>query len=88
MRCFVTVGSTKFDALIKEVLSENVLNILKINGFNQLYIQCGNGKIFECFEKSNIDEIWTYKSHEIDVIFFYIDRASVVVRGFIPKCQS
>ena len=43
--CFVTVGSTQFDDLIKVVLSSEVKRLLKNNvGIDKLIIQCGAGK--------------------------------------------
>jgi beta-1,4-N-acetylglucosaminyltransferase len=42
MRVFVTVGSTKFDSLIQEVLSPRILTILRKRGCTSLTIQCGN----------------------------------------------
>lgn len=66
MRCFVTIGSTQFDALIETVLNKNVLSLLNLNGFDQLFIQCGSGKI-NAFFKKDINESWTYKFHGVDV---------------------
>ncbi|CAG7846445.1 UDP-N-acetylglucosamine transferase subunit ALG13 {ECO:0000256/RuleBase:RU362128} {ECO:0000256/RuleBase:RU362128}; AltName: Full=Asparagine-linked glycosylation protein 13 {ECO:0000256/RuleBase:RU362128} [Serendipita indica DSM 11827] len=42
---FVTVGSTKFDALVAAVLSNDVFESLKKTGFDRLVIQCGNSKV-------------------------------------------
>ncbi|KAG8929767.1 N-acetylglucosaminyldiphosphodolichol N-acetylglucosaminyltransferase catalytic subunit alg13 [Tulasnella sp. 417] len=41
-RAFVTVGSTKFDALIQQVLADATLQKLRENGFTDLVIQAGN----------------------------------------------
>ena len=41
MRVFVTVGTTKFDSLVRKVLSEDVLVALKAKGYNQVTIQSG-----------------------------------------------
>ena len=46
MRVFVTVGTTKFDSLVRKVLTEDVLLKLKEKGYSALTIQTG---------KSNID---------------------------------
>ncbi|CAD5218290.1 unnamed protein product [Bursaphelenchus okinawaensis] len=51
--CLVTVGSTKFDDLIQEVLKPDVLAQLKQHGVRNLIIQCGAGKIFEEISAKN-----------------------------------
>ena len=43
----MTVGTTKFDSLVRKVLSEDVLVALKAKGYNQVTIQFG---------KSNFDK--------------------------------
>ncbi|UYV65591.1 Alg13 [Cordylochernes scorpioides] len=45
MTVFVTVGSTKFDELIKAVCSSNILNLFQKQGYEKLLIQSGNGDI-------------------------------------------
>jgi beta-1,4-N-acetylglucosaminyltransferase len=42
---FVTVGSTRFDALIACVLAEDVVTCLRTNGFERMVIQTGNSPI-------------------------------------------
>ncbi|EMD38396.1 glycosyltransferase family 1 protein [Gelatoporia subvermispora B] len=42
MHVFVTVGSTRFDALIHRVLSDDVLAALRTRGYSTLVVQCGN----------------------------------------------
>lgn len=42
MRAFVTVGSTRFDALIQEVIKEDILLSLSRSGYDEVSIQCGN----------------------------------------------
>ncbi|KAG6865022.1 hypothetical protein C0991_005568 [Blastosporella zonata] len=46
MLAFVTVGSTRFDSLVQSVLSPPVLSALRLKGYTQLVVQCGNS-IFE-----------------------------------------
>jgi beta-1,4-N-acetylglucosaminyltransferase len=41
MRAFVTVGSTKFDALVQTVLSKPILGCLRQKGYTHLTVQCG-----------------------------------------------
>ena len=43
-RVFVTVGTTKFDALIENVLSENTLSVLASLGYQEIIVQYGSGK--------------------------------------------
>lgn len=42
MLAFVTVGSTRFDALVQAALSEQVLSALKQKGYTDLVLQCGD----------------------------------------------
>lgn len=44
-RAFVTVGSTKFDALIQQVLTDVTLQTFSNNGFTDLVIQAGNSAL-------------------------------------------
>ncbi|ESK96878.1 glycosyltransferase family 1 protein [Moniliophthora roreri MCA 2997] len=74
MLAFVTVGSTRFDALVNCVLSQSVLASLHNKGYTQLVIQCGNSDFDFChlfdkvedtfhLEKSGVTiECWKYKS--------------------------
>lgn len=41
---FVTVGTTNFNELIKEITSDRVLAVLKSKGCQRLVLQIGNGK--------------------------------------------
>ncbi|KZP20744.1 glycosyltransferase family 1 protein [Athelia psychrophila] len=72
MLAFVTVGSTKFDALINSTLSEPVLNALRSKGFTSLVVQSGNSPVdvsggttadsVTRLQKSGLDiEIWKFK---------------------------
>ncbi|KAI0306644.1 glycosyl transferase, partial [Multifurca ochricompacta] len=47
MRVLVTVGSTKFDALVKAALSQPVLNVLVQKGYSDIVIQCGSSHVNE-----------------------------------------
>jgi len=42
MHAFVTVGSTRFDALVQAVFREDVLSSLYRKGYTNLVVQCGN----------------------------------------------
>ncbi|KAH9946059.1 glycosyl transferase [Epithele typhae] len=42
---FVTVGSTRFDALVNRVLSPPVLDALRAKGYQTLEVQCGNSDV-------------------------------------------
>jgi beta-1,4-N-acetylglucosaminyltransferase len=47
--CFVTVGTTKFEALIKHVDSSDVLDALAARGYERVLVQYGKGE-FEPFQ--------------------------------------
>ncbi|EEB91813.1 hypothetical protein MPER_09768 [Moniliophthora perniciosa FA553] len=72
MLAFVTVGSTRFDALVNCVLSQPVLSNLHNRGYTQLVVQCGSSDFDFChlfnnqdtfhLEKSSVTiECWKYK---------------------------
>lgn len=44
MLVLVTVGSTKFDALVETVLSDAVLKALYARGYTEMIVQCGNSQ--------------------------------------------
>lgn len=76
MRVFVTVGSTKFDALVSAVLSPDVTTALRQRGCITLVMQCGNSALDDSILASSaagadqwaIDrdglriEIWRFRS--------------------------
>ena len=41
MRCFVTVGTTNFDALIEMIDTDRCLKALKAKGFDKVVVQIG-----------------------------------------------
>jgi hypothetical protein len=45
MRVVITVGSTRFDALVEAALSRPVLNALTQKGYSDVVIQCGNSQV-------------------------------------------
>lgn len=75
----VTVGSTKFDALIERIFSEDVVTLLTKLRFNQLIVQAGASsydkhKVYSLREKISID-VFDYKSSLLQDI----EEADVVV---------
>ncbi|KAG8991582.1 N-acetylglucosaminyldiphosphodolichol N-acetylglucosaminyltransferase catalytic subunit alg13 [Tulasnella sp. JGI-2019a] len=67
---FVTVGSTKFNALIHSILQEESLSALQVTGFTHLVVQCGESTLPHPWDRmtANQDhpeglnvEIWKYK---------------------------
>jgi len=51
MRCFITVGTTKFDALIELLLEEKILLFLHSLGFRELSIQSGDYQMESCLNR-------------------------------------
>ena len=45
MRVLVTVGSTRFDSLVAEVLTAQIIALLRERGYNTLVIQAGNSTV-------------------------------------------
>ncbi|GMS97798.1 hypothetical protein PENTCL1PPCAC_19973, partial [Pristionchus entomophagus] len=54
MTCFITVGSTRFDALTNEILSEATLSALKRLGVTNVVAQVGAGE----FESKRFEEVF------------------------------
>lgn len=42
MHVFVTVGSTRFDQLVQQALSDAVLDVLRAKGYSKIVVQCGD----------------------------------------------
>lgn len=72
MHAFVTVGSTRFDALVQAVFAEDVLSSLYRKGYTNLVVQCGNSTFELAFaiqsgdtqkiSRAGVDILfWTYK---------------------------
>lgn len=90
MRVFITVGSTKFDALVEAALSQPVLNALTQKGYSDVVIQCGNSQVDDAFSPRdgernvrrygvNID-VWRFKPSldvEYDVADLVIGHAGL-----------
>ncbi|TBU35911.1 glycosyl transferase [Dichomitus squalens] len=55
---FVTVGSTRFDALVQKVLSEPVLDVLRAKGYRTLDVQCGNSDFDASQLSRNGEDRW------------------------------
>jgi beta-1,4-N-acetylglucosaminyltransferase len=71
MRVLITVGSTRFDALVEAALSQPVLNALTQKGYSDVVVQCGNSQVDDAFSPAerernvrmygvNID-VWKFK---------------------------
>ncbi|EKM55600.1 glycosyltransferase family 1 protein [Phanerochaete carnosa HHB-10118-sp] len=58
MRAFVTVGSTRFDALVQRALSDAVLDVLRTAGYSTVIVQCGNSD-FDTGSYTQNGESWT-----------------------------
>ncbi|KAG2367468.1 glycosyltransferase family 1 protein [Suillus spraguei] len=64
MLVFVTVGSTRFDALVEAVISDPVLGTLRDSGYSRLILQRGNSDIkSEEFNK----ESCAIQRHGVDI---------------------
>ncbi|KIJ69232.1 glycosyltransferase family 1 protein [Hydnomerulius pinastri MD-312] len=83
MLVFVTVGSTKFDALVQAAISKPVLDTLRNNGYTRIILQRGNSDLgdgstqdFKTIQEDNIEiETWKFKpSTQTD-----IEQADLVI---------
>jgi beta-1,4-N-acetylglucosaminyltransferase len=73
MRVFITVGSTKFDALVQLVLSQEVLDAFRVKGYKDIVVQCGNSR--------------TDILRGNDTTEFENDGAKIVVYRFKPSLE-
>ena len=95
MHAFVTIGSTKFDALIQEAITEDVLLSLSRSGYDEVSIQCGNssfefssfvadGSVHD-FERSEVSvSCWKFKPNleeEFEKADLVISHAGELGRG-------
>ena len=58
MHVFVTVGSTRFDALVQKVLSEPVLGVLRAKGYQTLDVQCGDSEFDASLLSRDAEDHW------------------------------
>lgn len=58
MRAFVTVGSTRFDALVQRALSDAVVDVLLGRGYSHIVVQCGNSE-FDINGYARQGDLWT-----------------------------
>ena len=69
----VTVGSTRFDALVQTALSPPVLRVLRRRNYCKLIVQCGNSD-FDLKDSTPLTlhdegvdiEVWTFKASLLD----------------------
>jgi beta-1,4-N-acetylglucosaminyltransferase len=67
MRAFITVGSTRFDALVQGVLTTEIISSLARGNYLDVVIQSGNSDFQPDFAKENLQahgvtlETWKFK---------------------------
>jgi UDP-N-acetylglucosamine:LPS N-acetylglucosamine transferase len=66
MQVFVTVGSTRFDSLVRTILSEPLLLVLHSKRYSKLVVQRGNSQLDpetpSTYHHAGVDiEIWQFK---------------------------
>ncbi|KAI0780861.1 glycosyl transferase [Trametes elegans] len=69
MHVFLTVGSTRFDALVHSALAPPVLDALRAKGYHSLDIQCGNSDIDPAqlqLQQRSADH-WHRADHDLEV---------------------
>ena len=94
MRVLVTVGSTRFDALVETGLSQPVLNALRQKGYSDIVVQCGNSRVDELgttdvegiVHKYGLDvKVWRFKpslDEEYDAADLVIGHAGMSPHRF------
>jgi beta-1,4-N-acetylglucosaminyltransferase len=86
MLVFVTVGSTRFDALVASVITEQVLTSFRRRGYSNLIVQCGDSafELAECVKNGETVsmsrcgvkvEVWKFKN-SLDEEF---ERADLII---------
>jgi len=66
MLAFVTVGSTRFDALVASIFTEQVLGSFHRKGYTNLVVQCGDSK-FELAESVKNGETVTLSRGGVEI---------------------
>lgn len=69
MHVFLTIGSTRFDALITSAFTERFLSSLRKKGYTTLVVQCGNST-FEFSSKIQNGETQKLSRAGVDVEFW------------------
>ena len=70
MRVLITVGSTRFDALVEAALSQPVLNALTQKGYSDVVIQCGNSQVDDALSPTERERNFRKYGVNIDVWMF------------------
>lgn len=60
-KCFITVGTTKFDLLCEYIMTESVLTAMKNIGCKQITFQIGNSSVEPGFYEKNGIQITMYR---------------------------
>ncbi|KAG6328307.1 hypothetical protein ID866_10781, partial [Astraeus odoratus] len=77
MLAFVTVGSTRFDALVQAVVSGDVLHALRKKGYKRLVLQRGNSDLEDEGDAT-----------ALDIMTLYRDGIEVETWKFKPSIQT
>lgn len=80
---FVTVGSSKFDKLVKTILSDESINQIIELGFSKLIMQVGSST----YDKERLDQLKEYCINDLDIELYNlkpsisedIEKADVVI---------
>ncbi|KAL1944500.1 hypothetical protein VTO73DRAFT_2930 [Trametes versicolor] len=67
MHVFLTVGSTRFDALVQAALDQPVLDALRAQGYRSLDVQCGNSDFDTAQLQQLADDHWRRTDHTLDI---------------------
>ncbi|KAH6919023.1 glycosyltransferase 28 [Coprinopsis sp. MPI-PUGE-AT-0042] len=86
-RVFVTVGSTRFDALVHAVLTPQVIDVLKAKKFQELVVQCGESDLSGKMKPLEDGEVRKGEVHGIMLEMYKFkpsleeeyDRASLII---------
>ena len=80
MKVFVTVGTTKFDKLLKRLLDLDVQKALKAKGYTELTIQYGNSDFVDPRTELGFEELEVVESfHFKPSLEKYIEEADLVI---------
>lgn len=98
MLAFITVGSTKFDALVQAIFSQPVLAALRLKGYTTLIIQCGKSVVDVNSSTTAVGDTITLRKEGIDIEMWSFkpslegeyDRADLVIShagGLNPRAS-
>lgn len=75
----MTVGSTKFEALIETVLSKRILQLLRQFGYRKCIIQAGSGE-HQCLENKEKAAVNKFVSENVEINIYRFEMRKLTIK--------